>query len=323
MACSACAAGNDWPCDWFGWGCSEGEQNAVLLDVGRQSTNTGFLFFSGDSAVIRRTLEFTFSNRSIRKGDFLKVQVRADGLPDGVEVHVDGKPCLAPASVEIKAVRPVQRVELMWLVPPTGADVDLKGVVDVTPVGFDRAGSMPLKGKAGKTLEFIRIQGEVDDDWHWAKRVTFWFWVVVLTSLGLWKFFLAPVFFHRRLKIHGGRMRCYEDVGSAGQPLEEVGLRGWGKLRSVHLTNQRLKKSPWKEFLHGRSKVIRMECIGSNEFKILKGGTSRRRGLKMQVLRKQGPRWIPASVYSKRDAAENRIRFDVEGKAMFLEFDFE
>ena len=73
----------NWKCEWFGMGCSEGEENAVLMDLGRQSTNTGFLFFSGDTAVIERTLELTFSSRSISKGDKLQIQVESGQLSKG------------------------------------------------------------------------------------------------------------------------------------------------------------------------------------------------------------------------------------------------
>ena len=219
LGLSAMAGEDGWKCEWFGMGCPQGEQNAVLMDLGRQNTNTGFLFFDGDTAVIKRTLELTFSDRAIAKGDKLILQVEAASLPAGVSVSVDGQNCLAPAQVEIRARQSSQRVTLQWVVPPTGEDVDLTGALNVTPVGFDRAGSMPLAGKKGVSLEMLRLQGEVDDDWHWAKRTTFWFWFVVLTSILLIKFFFAPVFFHPRLKVNKALVQAF--------PAEPL-LKVWG-----------------------------------------------------------------------------------------------
>ncbi len=310
-------------CKWFGIGCPEGEQNAVLMDLGRQNTNTGFLFFGGDTAVVERTLELTFSSRSIAKGDKLKLQVEANGLPPGASVTLDGRSCLAPEEVEIRAEQNRQRVTLKWVVPPTGEDVDLTGTVKMTPYGFDRAGSMPLAGKQGVSLEMLRVQGEVDDDWHLAKRLTFWFWAVTLTSLCLWKFFLAPVFFHRRLRVHKVRLRCFEAGGRAEQALFDTTVRHWGKTRKVWLTGQRMKRSPWKDFLHGRTVILVMDCLEDQQFKLLKGGTSKRRGLKMQVLRKQGARFLPSSVYSKLEPAENQVHFEAAGKPLILQFEFD
>lgn len=317
------AGGHGKLCEWFGVGCPEGEQNAVLIDLGRQNTNTGFLFFDGDTAVVERTLELTFSNRSIAKGDKLKLQVVANGLPVGASVTLDGRNCLAPVEVEILAKQSRQRVRLRWMVPPTGEDIDLTGAVKVTPIGFNRAGSSPLEGKQGAPLEMLRLQGEVDDDWHWAKRTTFWFWTLFFSLLSLWKFFLAPVFIHRRLKFNGGTVRCYEDAIPLGQHVEERTLRKLGKRRVIHISSGRKKRSAWKDFLHGRSEVLRMERVGGEEFIILKGKTNKRRGLKLEVRRKQGQRWVSSSVYSKNEPEENRVHFEAEGKPMMLQFEFE
>lgn len=310
-------------CDWFGVGCPEGEQNAVLMDLGRQNTNTGFLFFGGDTAVLERTLELTFSKRSIAKGDKLKLQVEANGLPVGASVTLDGRNCLAPAEVEIRAKESRKRVTLRWVVPPTGEDIDLTGAVKVMPIGFDRAGSTPLKGKQVAPLEMLRLQGEVDDDWHCAKRITFWFLAITFTSLCLWKFFLAPVFFHRRMRVHKVRLRCFEAGGRAEQALYDTTVRNWGKTRTVWLTGRRMKRSPWKDFLNGRTVILMMDCLEDQQFKLLKGGTSKRRGLKMQVLRKQGPRFVPSSVYSKRGPSENQVHFEAAGKPLILQFEFD
>lgn len=316
------AGEHGWKCDWFGWGCPEGEQNAVLIDLGRQSTNTGFLFFDGDSAVIDRELELTFSKRAVAKGSTLFLSVELDEPPAGVAVTLDGQNCLAPNRVQIPAVQSPKRVRLRWVVPPNGVDAALDGVVTVTPQGFDRAGSMPLKGKSGP-LQLMNLQGEVDDDWHWAKRTTFWFWTLFFSILFLWKFFLAPVFFHRRLKFHGGTVRCFEDAFPLGQHVEERTLRKLGKRRVIHISSVRQKRSAWKDFLHGRSEMLRMESVGGEEFMVLKGKTNKRRGLKLEVRRKQGQRWVSSSVYSKNEPEENRVHFEAEGKPMMLQFEFE
>ena len=196
-ACTAFAGDHGWKCDWFGIGCPEGEQNQVLMDLGRGSTNTGFLFFGGDTAIVERTLELTFSKRSILKQDKLYIQVAADGLPEGATVMLDGTSCLEPDEVAFVARSESEKVVLLWTIPPSGEDVDLKGAVRIRPDGFQRAGSMSLDGRQGRTIEMLRIQGEVDDDWHWSKRLTFWFWVIVLFVYIMWKFVVARGRHHR------------------------------------------------------------------------------------------------------------------------------
>ena len=320
---TAQAGDHGWQCEWFGIGCPDGEQNQVLMDLGRESTNTGFLFFDGDTAVVERTLELTFSKRSIAKQDKLYIQVAADGLPEGATVTLDGTSCLEPDEVAFMARKASEQVVLRWIIPPSGEDVDLEGAVRIRPYGFDRAGSMPLSGREGRSMDMLRIQGEVDHDWHWSKRLTFWFWTLFFSVLFLWKFFLAPVFFHRRLKFNGGNVRCYEDVFPLGQHLEERTLRKLGKRRVIYISSVRKKRSAWKDFLHGRTELLRMESLGGEEFIILKGQTNKRRGLKLEVRRKQGQRWVSSSVYSKNDPEENRVHFEADGKSMMLQFQFE
>jgi len=43
----------------------------------------------------------------------------------------------------------------------------------------------------------LRIQGEVDDDWHWSKRLNFWFWATLLTLIVLIKWGLGPIVYPR------------------------------------------------------------------------------------------------------------------------------
>lgn len=197
MVLTAQAGDHGWKCEWFGIGCPDGEQNQVLMDLGRESTNTGFLFFDGDTAVLERTLELTFSKRAIAKQDKLYIQVSADGLPEGATVTLDGTSCLEPDEVAFMARKSKEQVVLRWIIPPSGEDVDLEGAVRIRPYGFDRAGSMSLTGRERRSLDMLRIQGEVDHDWHWSKRLTFWFWAIVLTLIILIKWVLGPIVYPR------------------------------------------------------------------------------------------------------------------------------
>jgi hypothetical protein len=327
LGLSAMAGEDGWKCEWFGMGCPEGEQNAVLLDLGRQNTNTGFLFFDGDTAVIRKTLELTFSDRAISKGDKLILQVEAAALPSGVSVSVDGQNCLAPAQVEIRARQSSQRVTLQWVVPPTGEDVDLTGALNVTPVGFDRAGSMPLAGKKGVSLEMLRLQGEVDDDWHWAKRLTFWFWLITLTIVSLIKFFIAPVFRHPRMKVNRVHVQVFPEEGpfiqGLGMPIETVKWRG---ARQVWLLGssrkKRTKKSFWRDFLFGRTVIEVRDYIGEAELHIRKAN-NRGRGIRLEVLCWQDNQKRPSIVTSNAEPEENQVRFVGEGQSRVLQFEIE
>lgn len=318
----------NWKCEWFGMGCSEGEENAVLMDLGRQSTNTGFLFFSGDTAVIERTLELTFSSRSISKGDKLQIQVEAGQLPQGASVTLDGRNCLAPAKVDVVAASPLQRVKLRWVVPPTGEDIDLQGAVNITPVGFERAGSMPLGGKENKSLEMLRLQGEVDDDWHWAKRTTFWFWVLVLFTICFIKFFLAPVFFHPRLKVNKVLVQCFPESGPFAQGMgSSIQSKQWKGAREVWLVGSRKKKrekqSWWRDFLLGRTVVEVRDYIGEAEFRVLKGPRSRKGGIRVQVILWQGGKKSPHSIFSTNEPEFNRIAFVGENSNRIIQMEIE
>lgn len=327
LGLSATAGEDGWKCEWFGLGCPEGEQNAVLMDLGRQNTNMGFLFFDGDTAVIKKTLELTFSDRAISKGDKLILQVEARELPTGVSVTVDGQNCLTPAQVEIPARQNRQRVTLQWVVPPTGEDVDLTGALNVTPVGFDRAGSMPLTGKKEVPLEMLRLQGVVDDDWHWAKRTTFWFWFITLTILSTIKFFIAPVFRHPRMKVNRANVQVFPEEGpfiqGLGTPIETVKWRG---ARQVWLLGssrkKRIKKSFWRDFLFGRTVIEVRNYIGEAEFHIRKAN-NRGRDIRLEVLYWQNNQKRPSIVTSNAEPEENQVRFVGEGQNRVLQFEIE
>lgn len=314
-------------CEWFGWGCPEGGQSAVLLDLGRQSTNTGFLFFSGDTAVMERTLEFTFSNRSIRYQDKLTFQVVSNGLPDGSSVTLDGRNCLSPASLTITAKQPRQEMTIRWVVPPTGEDVDLSGTIKVTPVGFERAGLMSLDGSS-RSIELLRIHGEVDDDWHWAKRLTFWFWTLVFVTLGSIKFFFAPVFFHPRLKVNKAVVECFPAEGPFAQGMgSAIESKKWKGKREVWIVGSRRKKreklSWWRDFLYGRTLVEVRDYIGDAEFRVRRGARSRRGGMRLEVMRWENGKKFPFSIFSTNEPELNRVDFVGENQSRLIQFDIE
>ena len=251
----SCSAGdNGWKCEWFGIGCPDGELNQVLMDLGRESTNTGFLFFEGDTAVIERTLELTFSKRSIAKQDKLYIQVSSEGLPEGATVTLDGTSCHEPDDVAFMARTQKEKVVLRWVIPPSGEDVDLSGTVQIRPYGFDRAGSMAIRGKEGRAIEMLRIQGEVDHDWHWAKRLLFWFVVLTLTIYVLWKFVVARGVHHRfdRLSV---RFEVGVERRGTRTPFTEETLWLEG-VREVMVGSQPKRPSGFNRHMNGRVTAV-------------------------------------------------------------------
>ena len=113
---------DSWKCQWFGIGCEEGSQNQTLLDVGRQRTIESFLFFDADSALIERTIEFSFSERSASYGDYLELQWRGDALPEGSRVTLNGSSVLAPSWFKVEASTAPWRGTIQIQIPPTGED---------------------------------------------------------------------------------------------------------------------------------------------------------------------------------------------------------
>jgi len=325
---TAQAGDHGWKCEWFGIGCPDGEQNQVLMDLGRESTNTGFLFFDGDTAVVERRLELTFSKRAIAKQDKLYIQVAADGLPEGATVTLDGTSCLEPDEVAFMARKSKEQVVLRWIIPPSGEDVDLEGAVRIRPYGFDRAGSMPLSGREGRSMDMLRIQGEVDHDWHWSKRLTFWFWTIVLTFLGLVKFFFAPVFFHPRLKVNRVRVQCFPESGPFAQGMGSmIQSKNWKGARQVWLVGSRRKnrekRSVWKDFLFGRTVVEVRDYLGEAEFRVRRGARSRRGGMRVEVMKWEAGKKSPHSVYSSYEPEQNRIPFVGENQSRIVQFEIE
>lgn len=270
---SSSAGDNGWKCEWFGIGCPDGELNQVLMDLGRESTNTGFLFFEGDTAVIERTLELTFSKRSIAKQDKLYIQVASEGLPEGATVTLDGTSCLEPDDVAFVARTQQERVVLRWTIPPSGEDVDLAGTVQIRPYGFDRAGSLAIRGKEGRAIQMLRIQGEVDNDWHWSKRLTFWFWATVLSLIILIKWGLGPIVYPR-FKFR------YADVTLTEEELGEVKVLFEGRLkmrrkRLFYIGSEYDKPGAISCWLWGRVGAKEQEGLAKGGIVLRSGGKSR------------------------------------------------
>ena len=122
---------DSWKCQWFGIGCEEGSQNQTLLDVGRQRTIESFLFFDADSALIERTIEFSFSERSASYGDYLELQWTGDALPEGSRVTLNSSSVLAPSWYKVEASPAPWRGTIQIQIPPTGDDHEIQGGLSV------------------------------------------------------------------------------------------------------------------------------------------------------------------------------------------------
>jgi hypothetical protein len=199
-------------CEWFGVGCPEGTGNEALLDLGRSSTNQGFLFFKGDSAEIVKNIQFFFSEESVKKRDRLDLSFNDGLLPVGSLVYVDQVLLPGYGKATVIADKPEKNVVIRWVIPPTGKDVVIDGNIDVIPYGFERAGNMTLDSlRAVQPLPMLRIQGTVNNDWHWFKRLNFWFWLFVLIVLIFYRLVLSPVFLHQRFDLRGLRIMVFQE----------------------------------------------------------------------------------------------------------------
>ena len=312
---------NDWKCDWFGWGCPKGEQNAVLLDLGRTSTNTGFLFFSGDSAVVERELEFKFSKRAIAKGDRMQLSVHSSDLPENTTIVLEGQDCLSPSFVEVVAQKPIQRVKLRWMAPPTEQGGSFAGTLRLKPFGFDRAGSISLNGQQEEPIVMLRLQGEVESDWHWAKRLTFWFWLIVACSVVLWKFILAPLFFYRRIRMRTGMVKLYKGSLKT-MPIASQSMRRWVGARQVVISERRDRRTRWADFFNGRTAVVSLDGLGEHRVAVLAGRKHRRKGVKLEVRQLYSGQVQKNFVYSKEHES-NVIQIGSAQDELLLHFEFE
>ena len=239
-------------CEWFGVGCPKGISNETLIDLGRQSTNQGFLFLDGDSARIRRVVEFTFSEESIRKKDKVVLFLTEGLLPKGSVVLVNGENMDVASGIDIIATSPTKKVEFLWIIPPTGKDIKINGTINMQPYGFERVGNVPINsGKRSMAIPMLRIQGKVCNDWHWFKRLVFWGCLVFVSIISLYKFFLAPFFLYRRFDLRGLRVELFEDGKAI--PLWEHDFRSriYGARKA--LIGQKIPRSGWIPlFLKGR-----------------------------------------------------------------------
>ena len=328
MLCSIItSAGDDsWKCQWFGWGCDEGAQNQTLIDFGRQRTVESFLFFDSDSAHIEQTIELSFSARSASMGDYVDLQWEGE-VPAGTSVSLNGKNVLSPNWHRIEAqTQPWQGV-LAISIPPSGNDHEISGGLKVKPYGFERAGSQDLTRQPSKPLTMVRVQGEVDSDWHWFKRLVFWFVVFVATAIALWKFIIAPARFGR-FKIARIVMTTKEK-GSETSPSQKV-FRNLNRglfrrpTRIIRMSSKRMVPNPWSEFMHGKSLSHRLHGLGAVEVEVKPHKTTRRKGAAIQVRWKIDGKWdIPRTIYRKERRKEDKnVEIPVSaGKVLMLTFD--
>jgi len=322
------AAEDSWKCQWFGWGCDEGAQNQTLIDFGRQRTVESFLFFGSDSAYIEQTIEFSFSGRSAALGDFVELQWEGD-MPEGSQVSLNGKNVMSPDWYRIDAQNRPWRGVLAISIPPSGNDHEIRGGLKAKSHGFERAGSQTLNpSQSSKPLTMVRVQGEVDSDWHWFKRLIFWFIVISLTTLCLIKFFFAPVFFHPRLKVNKANVQCFPAQGPFASGLTpSIQTYKWKGHREIWLVGNRKakrdKQSLWRDFLYGRTGYEIRDYFGNTEFRIRKTRSRKGKGMRLEVMQFSDGKKRPSSVYSKYEPEQNRINYTAMGEARILQFDFE
>lgn len=329
MLCSMItSAGDDsWKCQWFGWGCDEGAQNQTLIDFGRQRTVESFLFFDSDSAHIEQIIEFSFSARSAAMGDYVDLQWEGE-VPAGTSVSLNGKNVLSPNWHRIEAQNQPWQGVLAISIPPSGNDHEISGGLKVKPQGFERAGSQDLTSQSSKPLTMVRVQGEVDSDWHWFKRLIFWFTVFSLTSLCLIKFFFAPVFFHPRLKVNKVKVVCFPAQGPFVNGITPaIETYKWKGHREIWLVGDRKgkrdKQSLWRDFLYGRTGYEIRDYLGNTEFRIRRTRSRKGRGMRLEVMQFSNGKKRPSSVYSKYEPAQNRVSFNADNEPRILQFDFE
>jgi hypothetical protein len=203
---------NDLWCEWFGIGCSTGSSNEALIDLGRQSTNQGFLFFNGDSARIHRRVEFSFSEESVKNRDKVTLYLTKGLLLTGSIVLVNGERMSTKYGITILADSKRKILDFLWIIPPTGKDIQIDGSINLVPQGFERIGNLTLsESRKNIPIPMLRIQGEVNNDWHWFKRLVFWLSSLFFVIVVIYKFFLAPVFLYRRFGLLGLRVELYEE----------------------------------------------------------------------------------------------------------------
>jgi hypothetical protein len=154
--------------------------------------------------------------------------------------------------IDIIAQSPTKTVEFIWIIPPTGIDIEIDGTINLIPFGFERLGNLPIPiGQQSMAIPMLRIQGEVSNDWHWLKRLVFWVCLVFVSILSLYKFFLAPFFLYRRIDLRGLRVELFEDGKAI--PIWEHDFRSriYGARKA--LIGQKIPRTGWIPlFLKGR-----------------------------------------------------------------------
>ena len=306
LATPSISFSNDLLCDWFGIGFPSGSSNEALIDLGRQSTNQGFLFFNGDSARIHRRVEFSFSEESVKNRDKASLYLTEGLLPTGSIVLVNGQKMSAKYGITIIADSKRKILDFLWIIPPTGKDIQIDGSINLVPQGFERIGNLTLsESRKNVPIPMLRIQGEVNNDWHWFKRLVFWmstlFFIIVVT----YKFFLAPVFLYRRFGLLGLRVELYEE-GKNMPVWEHDFRRGIYSSRKAFI-GRKVSRPGWiSTFMKGR--VVFAESISLPEGTMIEIDRGKRKellGKKIQV--KYGPGLVN-SIYENGKPEERKIQ---------------
>jgi hypothetical protein len=305
LAIPSISFSNDLMCEWFGIGCPTGSSNEALIDLGRKSTNQGFLFFNGDSARIHRRVEFSFSEESVKNRDRAALYLTKGLLPTGSVVLVNGKRISVKYGLTIIADSRRKVLDFLWIIPPTGKDIQIDGSINLVPHGFERIGNKTLsESEKNISIPMLRIQGEVNNDWHWFKRLVFWLATILSVIVVTYKFFLAPVFLYRRLGLLGLRVELFEE--GKNMPVWEHDFR-----RSIYsarkaFIGRKVSRPGWiSAFMKGR--VVFAESVSLPEgttIEIDRGKRKELLGKKIQV--KYGPGLVN-SIYENGKPEERKI----------------
>lgn len=320
----------DWRCEWFNWGCDEGVSNGAFIDFGRERTVESFLFFDADSAFLSRSIEIEFSQRSANLGDYLELQWRGEGLPPGSEVTLNGRPVSAPEWVRVDAAAEPWSGNLEIHIPPTGEDHAFHGNLVTRSHGFERAGAQFLNGNTME-VPMVKVQGDVDSDWHWLKRLLFWLLVVGLTVMSIWKWVFAPSIY-KRFKTPRLVVTAFEN-GNFSTPVLTM---TYGRLnrrilsrrgvKLLLLADKRVRQSPLKTFLNGKDRQCRnWSVLEGIQVQVMQGSTGRRnskKGWKMQVLWHENGRERTRNIYRHNSAQENQVEVKTpSGKSIAMRFE--
>lgn len=330
LATTLQASPSDWPCEWFNWGCDEGVNNGAFIDFGRERTVESFLFFDADSAVLKRSIEIEFSKRSAAMGDYLELQWRGEGLPEGSQVTLNGSRVAPPHWVRVVAATAPWTGELEIRIPPTGEDHVFHGNLITRSHGFERAGTQELTATS-QEVPMVKVQGDVDSDWHWLKRLLFWLVVITVTAVSIWKWVFAPSIYKRfktpRLVVSGFTGGDFSTpaltMPYGGLNRRILSRRG---VKLLVLSNKRVRQSPLKSFLNGKDRHCpNWAILEGVQVQVMQGATRRRnskKGWKMQVLWHENGRERTKNIYRHHSPQENQLNITTpSGKAVALRFE--